>query len=245
MLTTPMRRAIVASLIVLLVLSAGCSQLTEDPIEQETTSTVLEGTSTPDSSGATTTAETATATATATAIPTAVATETPTETPTATPTPTETATATPTTTRTETPTATPTDTPTATPTATETATPTATETPTPTTSATTVPDDRNVLLIEAAGEGASRYVSAFDGSAKYGPEADRSGEADNPDEIGIAGSGPDAKISGYVGEGGSDSYYVTGYFGYVENKGDVPLNVYYDGELCMTVEPHSDGSCTP
>lgn len=243
MLTTPMRRTVVASLIVLLVFSAGCSQLTEDPIERETTDAVLEGTATPDPSAATTTVETATAAATATASPTAVATETPTETPTATPT--ETATSTPTRTETTTRTATPTETPTATPTATETATPTATETPTATTSATTTSDNRKVLVIEAAGDGASSYKTVFDGSAKYGPEADRSGEADHPDDIRRIDAEPYITINGYVGDGGSDSYYVTGYYGSLENKGDVPLKVYYDGELCMTVEPHSSDSCTP
>ncbi|EMA48746.1 hypothetical protein C448_02708 [Halococcus morrhuae DSM 1307] len=240
MLTTPTRRTIVAALIVLLVLSAGCSQLTEDPIERETTDAVLEGTATPDASAATTTA-----TATATAIPTTVATETPTETPTATPTPTETATSTPTRTETTTRTATPTETPTATPTATETPTETATETPTATTSATTTSDNRKVLVIEAAGDGASSYKTVFDGSAKYGPEADRPGEADHPDDIRRIDAEPYITINGYVGDGGSDSYYVTGYYGSLENKGDVPLNVYYDGELCMTVEPQSRDSCTP
>lgn len=103
-----------------------------------------------------------------------------------------------------------------------------------------------MLVIKAAGDGASQYNTTFDGSAIYGPEADQPGEADHPDKIVTADTGKTyAKISGYVGNNGVDSYYVTGLYGFLENMGDVPLKVYYNGKLCMTVEPHSNNSCVP
>lgn len=216
MLTTPMRRTVVASLIVLLVLSAGCSQLTDDPNAQETTSTVLEGTATPDSSGVTTTE-----TATATASPTTVATETATKTPT----PTEAST--PTQTKTATQTTTLTDTPTATPTQTD----------------RSRPDDMYNLTIVAANGGESHYRVYVDQvRMELGPEADRE-NAKYPDAI---YNDDPYYIQGYVGDGGVDSYHTGRYSGYspdeiphysFRNNGNATLQVYVNGNQTRTVAP--------
>jgi hypothetical protein len=220
-----MRRTVVASLIVLLVLSAGCSSLTDDPNAQETTSTVLEGTATPDSSGATTTTETATATAS----PTTVATKTATKTPTATPTPTETST------------------PTRTKTATQTATPTETPAATPTQSSTQTdrsrPDDMYNLTIVAANDGESHYRVYVDQvRMELGPEADRE-NARYPDVI---YNDDPYYIQGYIGDGGVDSYYTGRYGGYSPgeiphysfmNNGNTTLYIYVNGNQIRTVAP--------
>lgn len=218
MSTTPMRRTVVASLIMLLVLSAGCSSLTDDPNAQETTRTVLEGTATPDSSGATTTTETATATAS----PTTVATETATKTPTATPTPTETST----------------------PTRTKTATRTATSTAIPTQSSTQTdrsrPDGTYNLTIVAANDGESHYRVYVDQvGMKLGPEADRE-NATYPDAI---YNNDPYYIQGYIGDGGVDSYYTYGgspgeipHYSF-RNNGNATLYVYVNGNQTRTVAP--------
>lgn len=225
--TKSMRRTVVAVIAVMLVLSAGCASLTDDPNAQETTSTVLKGTATPDSSGATTTTGTATATATSTTSPTSVATETATKTPTATPTPTPTETATPT----------------PTPTRTETITQTATPTPSSTQTDRSRPDGTYNLTIVAANDGESHYRVYVDQvGMKLGPEADRE-NAKYPDAI---YNDDPYYIQGYIGAGGVDSYYTGRYSGYspdeipnynFKNNGNTTLYVYVNGNQTRTVAP--------
>lgn len=42
-----------------------------------------------------------------------------------------------------------------------------------------------------------------------------------------------------------EDFVIKNLYGFLENMGDVPLKVYYNGKLCMTVEPHSNDSCVP
>ena len=230
--TKSMRRTAVAVIAVVLVLSAGCASLTDDPNAQETTSAVLEETATSVSSGATTTTGTATATVTSTASPTSVATETGTKTPTpiSTPTPTETST--------------PTSTPTRTETSTRTATSTDTPTTTPTQSATQTdrsrPDGTYNLTIVAANDGESHYRVYVDQvGMKLGPEADRE-NAKYPDAI---YNDDPYYIQGYIGDGGVDSYYTYGgspgeipHYSF-RNNGNATLYVYVNGNQTRTVAP--------
>ncbi|EMA52297.1 hypothetical protein [Halococcus thailandensis] len=264
-------RSLLVGLVVVSMLLAGCSFLSQGPGESTTTvstmndtatptdttttaatatTTITNATTSPTASAATTTTETATATPT----PTATSTPTPTPTPTATPTPTPTAT--PTETPTPTETATPTPTETATPTPTETATPTPTETatptPTPTATPTATPTEsessgenwRNVTIV-AAGSGES-YYRMYAGSGpgiELGSEADTEASVEYEDRVVLDDP---YYAEGFVGDGGVDSYqYRPTVIGNPSlnfvNDGDVTLKVYLDGELYKTVEPGAGG----
>jgi hypothetical protein len=264
-------RSLLVGLVVVSMLFAGCSFLSEAPGESTTTMSTMNGTATPaDTTTAATTAvsetsptttdgmESSTATSSPTATETATnsPTETPTSTPTATPTPTATATATPTPTETPTPTPTATPTPTSTPTPTATATPTLTptatptETPTPTRTATPTETESarenwyNVTIVAAGGGNSYYRMYAGSGpSIELGSEADTEASVKYEDRVILDDP---YYAEGFVGDGGVDSYQ---YRPTIEdrpslsfvNDGDVTLKVYLDGELYKTVEPGAGG----
>ena len=256
-----------AVLVVVSMLSAGCSFLSEAPDESttgattaatETSTPAAEGTESPSSPASSTTTETLTPTSTAMVTPTTSSAETPTitetetstatstTTPTDTPTPTATPTDTPTPTTTPTPTETETSTPTETPTPTETATPTETPTPTPTQTETpteteSAPGDFYNVTIVAAGSGESYYrmYGRIDSDIELGDEADTEESVDYEDRVILVDA---FYAEGLVGDNGVDSYqYRTGVPGDPSlsfvNDGDVALKVYIDGELYETVPP--------
>jgi outer membrane biosynthesis protein TonB len=216
------RRTVLMVFVAALVVLAGCSSLSQDPLE----STPANGTTTTGTPSPTVT--TAAPTTTATPAPTATRTATPTETPTATPTstatPTETATPTPTPTETATPTATPTETPTPTPTATETPTETSTETPTPTATPTDEPAeavsgpeppldaesvaDAHVEGLRTAGSFAITDSETIDGSAEREAN-DRSGQANLDANTARLVSRPTEEATRYTYAEGATAYEKT------------------------------------
>ena len=90
------------------------------------------------------------------------------------------------------------------------------------------------LTIEAASGGESSYRFSTTGGANFGNEADPSISADNPDSVSSLGG------TGFVGDGGVDSFIFGGNLMDVSNDGDATLKMYVDGELVATVEPGED-----
>ncbi len=93
----------------------------------------------------------------------------------------------------------------------------------------------NHVVVKAVGEGTSYYRIYVPGSIEFGDDADTDSEAEHPDRV---ISQFHTYIQGYIGDGGVDTYVLSGVNpGVIVNDGTATLKIYFNGELRNTVEP--------